>query len=106
LEAELLGIQEATDAAAKYVHARGANREERLLDLPNHVRDAVELSIHCGVAVALMLAHVHSGHVLHHIVELADHGGSWEDFDEVANAIVDLVPAEGVVEEATRLLGP
>jgi hypothetical protein len=38
--------------------------------------------------------------------ELANHDGSWEDFDEAADAIVDLVPAEGIVEEATGLLGP
>jgi hypothetical protein len=52
------------------------------LDLPNGVQDAVELVIHRGVAVALMVAQVHSGHVLHHLVglskgqELADHDGS------------------------------
>jgi hypothetical protein len=50
--------------------------------------------------------------VLHHLVglleglELADQDGSWEDFDEVADAIVDLVPAEGIVEEAIRHMGP
>jgi hypothetical protein len=50
--------------------------------------------------------------MLHHLVglsegeELADHDGSQEDFDEAANTVVNLVPAEGIVEEATRLLGP
>jgi hypothetical protein len=50
--------------------------------------------------------------VLHHLVglsegqELAYHDGSREDFNEVADAIVDLVPAEGIVEEATGHLGP
>jgi hypothetical protein len=34
---ELLGIREAVDTAAGYVHARSANQEERLLDLPNRV---------------------------------------------------------------------
>jgi hypothetical protein len=72
LEAELLGIWEAADAAAGYVHAHGANREERLLDLPNHVRDAVELRIHRGATVALTMAQVHLGHVLHHIVGLLE----------------------------------
>jgi hypothetical protein len=28
------------------------------------------------------------------------------DFDEAADAVVDLVPAEGIVEEATEHLGP
>jgi hypothetical protein len=52
------------------------------------------------------------GYVLHHLVgllegqELADHDRSREDFDEAANVIVDLVPAEGIVEEATGHLEP
>jgi hypothetical protein len=53
LEAELLGIQEAADTVAGHVHARGAKREERLLDVPNRVRDVVELGIHHGAVVAL-----------------------------------------------------
>jgi hypothetical protein len=48
LEVELLEIREAADVVAEYVHARSANREEHLLDLPNHVRDVVELGIHRG----------------------------------------------------------
>jgi hypothetical protein len=62
--------------------------------------------------MALMVAQVRSGHVLHHLVgllkgqELADHDGSWEDFDEAADTVVDLVLAEGIVEEATGPLGP
>jgi hypothetical protein len=50
--------------------------------------------------------------VLHHLVgllegqELADHDRSREDFDEAANVIVDLVPAEGIIEEATGHLEP
>jgi hypothetical protein len=50
---ELLGIREAADAATGYVHAHGVNQEERLLDIPNSVREAVELGIHRGVVVAL-----------------------------------------------------
>jgi hypothetical protein len=48
-----------------------------------------------------MVAQVHSGHVLHHLVgllegqELADHDRSREDFDEAANAVVDLVSLRG-----------
>jgi hypothetical protein len=59
-----------------------------------------------------MVVQVRSGHVLHHLVglsegqELADHDGSWEDFDEAGDTIVDLVPAEGIMEEATKHLGP
>jgi hypothetical protein len=88
------------------------NREEHLLDLPNRVRDAVELGIHRGATVALMVAQVRSGHVLHHLVgllegqELVDHDRSREDFDEAANAVVDLVSTEEIVKEATEHLGP
>jgi hypothetical protein len=52
------------------------------------------------------------GYVLHHLVgllegqDLVDHDGAREDFDEVASAVVDLVSAEGIVEEATELLRP
>jgi hypothetical protein len=81
------------------------------VDLPNHVRDAVELGIYRGTVVALTVAQVRSGHTLHHLVglpegqELDDHNGSREDFDEAAEAIVDLVPTEGIVEEATGTWG-
>jgi hypothetical protein len=51
-----VGFWEATDAAAWYVHACSENREEHLLDIPNRVWDAVELSIHRGAAVALTVA--------------------------------------------------
>jgi hypothetical protein len=72
----------------------------------------VELGIHHGVVVALTMVQVCSGHALHHLVgllegqELIDHDGSWEDFDVVADAVVDLVPTEGIVEEVTGRLGP
>jgi predicted NAD/FAD-binding protein len=95
-----------------YIHARGANQEERLLDICNRVRDAVELSIHRGAVVAPTVAQVRSGHALHHLVglpegqELANLDGSREDFDEAADVVVDLVPAEGIVEEATEHLEP
>jgi predicted RNA binding protein with dsRBD fold (UPF0201 family) len=35
-----------------------------------------------------------------------DHDGSREDFDKVANAVVNLVPTEEIIEEATGHLGP
>jgi hypothetical protein len=37
LEAELLGILEAMDTVARYIHAYGVNWEERLLYVPNRV---------------------------------------------------------------------
>jgi hypothetical protein len=55
---------------AGYVHAHGVNWEERLLDLPNHVWDTMELGIHHRAAVALTVTQVRLGHVLHHLVGL------------------------------------
>jgi hypothetical protein len=72
----------------------------------------VEFGVHRGATIALVVVQVRSGHVLHHLVglpegqELADHYGSQEDFDEAADVIVDLVPANEIVEEATGGLGP
>jgi hypothetical protein len=42
------------------------------MDIPNHVRDAVELGIHRGVAVALTVEQVHLGHTHHHLVGLLE----------------------------------
>jgi hypothetical protein len=69
---ELLGIQEAMDGVIGYVHARDGDQKERLLDIPNRVRDAVELGVHRGAMVALTVAQVHSRHVLHHLVGLPE----------------------------------
>jgi hypothetical protein len=50
--------------------------------------------------------------VFHHLVgllegeELADHDRSLEDFDEAADAVVNLVLAEEIMEKAIGLLGP
>jgi hypothetical protein len=112
LESELLALREVADAVAGYVHAHGGRQEERLLDIPNCVWYVVEFDVHRGAAVALMVVQVWLGQALHHLVglpegqELAKHDGSREDFNEAADAVVDLVPAEGVIKEATRGLGP
>jgi hypothetical protein len=72
----------------------------------------VELGIHHGAVVALTVVRLCSGHALYHLVglpeaqELANHDGSWEDFDEAAHVVVDLVSTKGIMEEATGHLGP
>jgi hypothetical protein len=68
LEIELHMLREAADNAADYVHARGRRREERLLDIPERVRDVVEFGIHRGTTDALAAAQVQSGHELCHLV--------------------------------------
>jgi hypothetical protein len=103
LELKMLVIQEAVDVVAGYVHAHGGSREECLLDIPNCVRDTVEFGVHRGAAVALMVVQVRLRHVLHHLVGLLEgqepvnHDGSREDFDEVADAVVDLVLTKKIV---------
>lgn len=47
---------QAVSIAADYVRARGRSQEERLLDIPKCVRDAMEFGVHRGVAVALVAA--------------------------------------------------
>lgn len=56
LDAEVLGIQDVVDAAAGFVHARGRSHAERLLDIPDRVRDAVVFGVHRGAAAPLMVA--------------------------------------------------
>jgi hypothetical protein len=86
------------------VRARG----ERLLNVPEHVRDAVEYSVHRGAAVALMLmvTRLRSGHELRFLIGfpegegVADHERLVEDFDEATDAMIAEVPAEEVILEA------
>lgn len=112
LEAEILGIRNAAGAAAESVHARSGSHVERLLDIPDLVRDAVVFGIHRGAAAALTVAQACSDHMLYHLVGipeglcLSDFAGFLEDFDEAADTVVDLIPAKDVVEEATSHLGP
>lgn len=112
LEAELLVVKTAADEAARFVHARGGSHTERLLDTPDRVRNAVAFGVHRGVAAALMVAQTCSGHMLYHLAglpagqRLSDFAAFPEDFDEAADAVVDLVLAEEIVEEATGHLGP
>lgn len=111
LKAEVLEIQNALDVVAGFVYARDGSHAERLLNIYDHVRDMVTFGIHRGAAAALMVAQAHSDHMLYHLVGLlagqclSDFAGFLEDFDEAANAVVDLIPAEEIVEEATGHLG-
>jgi hypothetical protein len=38
------------------MRARGERLEERLLDIPERIKDAMEYSVHSGVTVALVVA--------------------------------------------------
>jgi hypothetical protein len=85
---------------------RGERLKERLLDVPEHVRDAMEYDVHRGAAVALMATQLQSGHELLFLIgflegeRVAGHERLIEDFDEAADAITAEVPAEEVILEA------
>jgi hypothetical protein len=72
LELELLVLWEAVDAMVGYVHAHGRSWEQCLLNIPNRIRDVGEFGVHRGAVVALMVALVRSGHMLHHMVGLLE----------------------------------
>lgn len=99
-EAEILKIRYAVDEAARFIHARGGSHMERLLDIPDRVRDAVVFGVHRGAATALTVAQAHSDHILYHLVgllvgqRLSDFAAFPEDFDEAADTVVNLVPAK------------
>ncbi|XP_066380882.1 uncharacterized protein [Miscanthus floridulus] len=104
---ELHALWEAADVADGFVRVPGGRREERLLDIPERVRDVVELGVHRGASVALAATQVRLGHELRHLVGFpegegaTDHDGLVEDFDVAADAVVAKVPAEEVIREAT-----
>jgi hypothetical protein len=56
LETELQTLRQVIDTTAGYMRAWGERLEERLLDIPEHVRDAVEYDIHHGATIALVAA--------------------------------------------------
>jgi hypothetical protein len=88
------------------VRACGRHCKEHLLDIPEHVRDAVEHGVYRGAAFALVVTQVRSVHELHHLVDflegegVADYEGLVEDFDEAVDAITTEVPTEEVIHEA------
>lgn len=53
------------DQATRFVRARSRNRDLCLLDIPDHVREAVEFGVHRGMEVALAFAQLHFGGNLH-----------------------------------------
>jgi molecular chaperone GrpE (heat shock protein) len=88
------------------VRAHGGHCKEHLLDILEHVRDAVEHGVYRGAAFALAVTQVRSGHELRHLVDflegegVVDYEGLIEDFDEAVDAITAEVPTEEVIHEA------
>jgi hypothetical protein len=53
---ELQMLCQAVDTATGYMCALGELLEERLLDIPERIKDAVEYGVHSGVTVTLVVA--------------------------------------------------
>jgi hypothetical protein len=93
LELEVLSLHLCADQAAGFLHARGRNRNLRLLDILDHVCESVESGTHHGIVVALAIAQLHSMVLkvpvaplsirclttddLQHVRELLGHGDSF-----------------------------
>lgn len=82
----LEGLSYSANHAAGFVNARGAIPVVKLYDVPNRVREVTIHGAHCGAAVALAIAQVHSGYDLRHLPRsfspdgLEDHGQLIEEF--------------------------
>ena len=96
----------AANAAADAINARGFPIDVRLQDIPDRVQEIALHGIRHGAAVALTVAQVQTGHDLHtmEVGFLTDDGPEGhedliEDFTVVAKAIVDITPAQDVVNK-------
>lgn len=89
------------DHATGFLHARGRNRDLRLLDILNRVHEVVELKIHCGVVVALDIAQLYFGGKLCNVVGLRE-GVTKEYLDLLIDDLdvaINVVLREAFVEE-------
>jgi len=85
---------------------RGPLLINRLHDIPVHAQEIALHGIHHGAVVALVAAQIQTGHDLHTMepgFPMADdpdmHKELIEDFDDAAAAIVDITPAQDVVNK-------
>ena len=103
---QLESLQLAANVAADAVNARGSLIDARLQDIPVHVHEIALHDVHHGTSVALAAAQVQTGHDLH-TIEVGfptddgpeGHEDLIEDFTVAAEAIVDITPAQDVVNK-------
>ena len=102
----LENLQLAANIATAVVNARGPLLINRLHDIPVHAQEIALHGIHHGAVVALVAAQIQTGHDLHTMepgFPMADdpdmHKELIEDFDDAAAAIVDITPAQDVVNK-------
>ena len=94
------------NAAADAVNARGSPIDARLQDIPTRVQEIALHGVRHGAAVALTMVQVQTGHDLH-TMEVGfptddgpkGHEDLIEDFTAAAEAIVDITPAQDVVNK-------
>jgi hypothetical protein len=72
LDTKVPGLREGADKAAELVHVHAANREKRLLEVPNRVRGAIHHDVYRGTTTALAIAQLRSGQKIHNIIGLSD----------------------------------
>jgi len=88
------------------VNASGSPIDVRIQDIPTHVQEIALHGIHHGAAVALTATQVQTGHDPH-TMEVGfptddgpeGHEDLIEDFTAAAEAIVDITPAQDVVNK-------
>jgi hypothetical protein len=97
---QLENLQVAANVATTAVNAWGALLINRLHDIPACTQEIALHGVHCGMAVALAVAQVQTGHDLlsmepgFPMVDDPDmHEDLIEDFDDAAATIEDIIPA-------------
>ena len=96
----------AANAATDAVNARGSLIDARLQDIPVHVQEITLHGVCHSASVALTAAQVQTGHDLH-TMEVGfptddgpeEYEDLIEDFTAAAEAIVDITPAQDVVNK-------
>ena len=91
---------------ADAVNARGSLIDARLQDIPARIQDIALHGMHHGASVALTVVQVQTGHDLH-AMEVGfligdgpeGHEDLIEDFTIAVKAIVDITPAQDVVNK-------
>ena len=103
---QLESLQSAVNVAADVVNARGSPIDIRLQDIPARVQEIALHGVRHGAAVALTAVQVQTEHDLH-TMEVGfptddgpeGHEDLIEDFTTAAEAIVDITPAQDVVNK-------
>lgn len=100
-----MSLYQCVDQAIRFIHARGRNRDLCLLDIPNHVCEAMEFEVYQGVVVAHAIVQLHFGGNLRDTIGLTD--GSMVvdldlligDFNAAVNVVLGVVSVEEIIHD-------